>query len=55
MSISLKSTTIHKIRLLPEEEAVSLIAKSLVEQGVSPVSARIMATRVVKKVKANRG
>jgi len=52
--VSLKSTTLHKIDRLPEEEAVKLIASSLVKQGVSPVSAKVMATKIVKRVKANR-
>ena len=55
MNVSLGLTTLHKIDRLPEEEVVKLIASSLVKQGVSPVSARNIALRIVKKVKANRG
>ena len=52
---NVKATTIHKIRLLPEEEAARLLAESFMKQGVSRVSARKLAEKVVRKVKSNRG
>jgi len=54
MCINITSSTLHKINKLPFQEAVELIYRSLLKQGVSPVSARRMSEKIIKKVKANR-